>query len=389
MSNSLTVDETKLASLCREIIRSGDPNTLTARRIRREIEKRLGLDSFALDEHPWKKKTNELINAIFEEHTLHDVNESALVNELSSANKKETTGENALLTPQSRSKQRSQNDIHGKALPQADVIIDSDVNDESEGERLIMSKRKKRKRTIQDEEDESGDDEPDEEREKNQKIEFMVNDSQHELKNGDKELVKSGDNALNPSSSKKKVETTHGKKDKYKGKTKIVKEGEKSNPQLEDEELSEIEDIPVRSRKSKEKKKGAGEKEQSTNKDEESIKRLKGYINKCGVRKIWSKELAGIESPRSQIKKLKQMLADLGIEGTNQKCKKIREMRELQAEREALNIENVIEESINEKRGVRSRRQKPFTDNESKSENTSVGLDFSFLGDQGSTDESD
>ncbi|KAJ2089937.1 hypothetical protein IW138_003067 [Coemansia sp. RSA 986] len=75
-----------------------------------------------------------------------------------------------------------------------------------------------------------------------------------------------------------------------------------------------------------------------------SIDNLKSYVNKCGLRKVWSKELAGMNGAQ-QIRHLKKILEDLGMEGrpTVEKCKKIKAKRELQAELAAMNQDNVID----------------------------------------------
>jgi hypothetical protein len=59
---------------------------------------------------------------------------------------------------------------------------------------------------------------------------------------------------------------------------------------------------------------------------------------KCGVRKVWSKELARYDTPREKIKHLKQMLKDVGMEGkySVEKAARIKEERELAKELEAV-----------------------------------------------------
>ena len=72
--------------------------------------------------------------------------------------------------------------------------------------------------------------------------------------------------------------------------------------------------------------------------DAEEIKRLQGWLIKCGIRKMWHKELAPYESQRSKIKHLKEMLADVGMNGrySKEKAEQIREERELKADLEAV-----------------------------------------------------
>jgi len=70
--------------------------------------------------------------------------------------------------------------------------------------------------------------------------------------------------------------------------------------------------------------------------DQVEMKRLQGWLLKCGVRKVWSRELATFESPKAKIKHLRRMLEDIGMKGrySLEKAKKIKEERELQADLE-------------------------------------------------------
>ncbi|KAJ1899854.1 hypothetical protein LPJ66_001857 [Kickxella alabastrina] len=79
--------------------------------------------------------------------------------------------------------------------------------------------------------------------------------------------------------------------------------------------------------------------------NEATISNLKSYINKCGLRKVWAKELSGMNAAQ-QIRHLKKLLDDLGMEGrpTLEKCKKIKDKRELQAELEAMDNNVIIDD---------------------------------------------
>lgn len=76
---------------------------------------------------------------------------------------------------------------------------------------------------------------------------------------------------------------------------------------------------------------------------ENTIERLKGYINKCGVRKVWKRELDGLNE-KAQIARLDAILRELGMEGrpTLEKCKAIKERREFEEELRALDPQNVL-----------------------------------------------
>ncbi|KAF2152496.1 hypothetical protein K461DRAFT_313178 [Myriangium duriaei CBS 260.36] len=72
--------------------------------------------------------------------------------------------------------------------------------------------------------------------------------------------------------------------------------------------------------------------------DEQEIKRLQGWLIKCGIRKMWHKELAPYDSNKAKIKHLKGMLEDAGMTGrySQEKATAIKEQRELAADLEAV-----------------------------------------------------
>lgn len=72
--------------------------------------------------------------------------------------------------------------------------------------------------------------------------------------------------------------------------------------------------------------------------DEAEIKRLQGWLIKCGIRKLWHKELAPYDTAKMKIAHLKEILSDAGMTGrySNDKAMAIKERRELAADVEAL-----------------------------------------------------
>lgn len=65
--------------------------------------------------------------------------------------------------------------------------------------------------------------------------------------------------------------------------------------------------------------------------DEEEIKRLQSWLLKCGVRKLWHRELAPFDTPKAKISHLKSMLTQAGMTGrfSAEKAKGIKEAKEL------------------------------------------------------------
>jgi len=70
----------------------------------------------------------------------------------------------------------------------------------------------------------------------------------------------------------------------------------------------------------------------------EEIKRLQGWLVKCGIKKLWGKELAPYSTPPEKIAHLKDMLRDAGMDGrySLDRARQIKEARELAADLEAV-----------------------------------------------------
>ncbi|KAJ5965525.1 hypothetical protein N7481_012239 [Penicillium waksmanii] len=89
----------------------------------------------------------------------------------------------------------------------------------------------------------------------------------------------------------------------------------------------------------KEKKKAAPKaKDEDTDPDQAEIKRLQGWLVKCGIRKMWWRELQPYETPKAKIKHLKGMLENAGMKGrySLDKARQIRDERELKADLEQI-----------------------------------------------------
>lgn len=72
--------------------------------------------------------------------------------------------------------------------------------------------------------------------------------------------------------------------------------------------------------------------------NEAEIKRLQSQLLKCGIRKLWHRELAPYDTSKAKIGHLRGMLRDVGMEGrfSVEKARLIRERRELEADLEAV-----------------------------------------------------
>ncbi|KIW15084.1 hypothetical protein PV08_07871 [Exophiala spinifera] len=113
-----------------------------------------------------------------------------------------------------------------------------------------------------------------------------------------------------------------------------------------DSEMSVLLDEEPKPKKKREAPKGRQKKPAATkakpdadlDPDQAEIKRLQGWLVKCGIRKLWGKELKPYETSRAKIKHLKDMLADVGMTGrySIEKANQIKEARELAADIEAV-----------------------------------------------------
>ena len=101
---------------------------------------------------------------------------------------------------------------------------------------------------------------------------------------------------------------------------------------------SRLSDTKKPKAKKAESSKGKKVSEQPENPDAEEIKRLQGWLVKCGIRKLWHRELAPYDNPKSKIRHLKGMLTEAGMTGrySAEKASQIREERELMADLEAV-----------------------------------------------------
>lgn len=78
--------------------------------------------------------------------------------------------------------------------------------------------------------------------------------------------------------------------------------------------------------------------EQPTDPAAEEIKRLQSWLIKCGIRKMWHRELAPYDKSKAKIHHLKALLADAGMTGrySVEKANQIKDERELQADLQAV-----------------------------------------------------
>lgn len=109
--------------------------------------------------------------------------------------------------------------------------------------------------------------------------------------------------------------------------------------------------------------------------DQEEIKRLQGWLVKCGVRKIWAFELKPYETSKAKIKHLKEMLSNIGMNGrySLDRASQIKESRELAADIEAVQEGNEIWGKDGEERSRRPKRSEPAEDDDDEDDRAPKG----------------
>lgn len=96
--------------------------------------------------------------------------------------------------------------------------------------------------------------------------------------------------------------------------------------------------------------------------DSAEIKLLQSQLAKCGVRRLWHRELARCDTPGAKMSHLRSMLREVGMTGrfSDDKARAIKSKRELNAELEAVQEGNKIwgQESEDDRVGHRSSRRR-------------------------------
>ncbi|CAG8607801.1 43464_t:CDS:2, partial [Gigaspora margarita] len=297
------LDEIMLKKTCQTIVHSADLETITIKQVRRDAEVKLGLTAKFLDKQPWKDLIHEFVTEAIEKSKSEDVSvayssrsKSVKVEDSKDDNIVEDGGSvMALENKVARESDQGLNKSRTKDI-RNDKLANNSMEEDSENDINSESKRS--------------------------------NDA--EISDTEYEIVKR----------KRKKKSTTTKRTIY---------------NIEDSH-SEHEDDPPKKRKTKKEK--SAPTVSSNNDGETTIKELKAFIFKCGVRKVWSRELAGCDSISSQISKLNKILRDLGIKGrpTLEKCKKVRQRRELEAELNSMDVGNIISDDIKEGRKARASR---------------------------------
>ncbi|CAD6564798.1 MAG: hypothetical protein ASARMPRED_005683 [Alectoria sarmentosa] len=381
---SEAVLEQALRNAVREVYRSGDLNQLTVKRIRKSVEGDLDLqDDFFKNDSAWKEKSKDVIQS--------EVDSQADANTISEQ-------PSSIPSPRQPSKsQKAQTNLPKSQKPNQDFRGTKRASIENAGPkkrrkketpdpegstseekevppRKPVGKRKKRA---------SSEKAVPEERQQKEASSFHGSGSEKEDFPSKKSVSKSRKDMSSsspypePGNSKKagqisdningnskvtgtkreaseseisevldEAPKTRGRKQK-RGSAKPSAKADGAKADASESEMSEVLDeapkAKVRKRNSDSVKPNAKKtemskrkqsSEQSTDPDAEEIKRLQSWLIKCGIRKMWHRELAPYDSSKARIRHLKELLADAGMTGrySVEKAHQIKDERELKVD---------------------------------------------------------
>ncbi|KAJ4024316.1 hypothetical protein NW752_002884 [Fusarium irregulare] len=341
------------------------PEETTVNKVRKQTEENLGLDDGFLSSEDWKKKSKDIIKERVEklmdgwtpeekkEDASDGEDEKAAGMKRSSPEaespqpkaKRQKRSPKAKPAPKAKSKKaakKEESDAESEPTESSEL---SELSDMSEVEKPQKKRKqaapkkaapkkaapkRKSKKAVSEDEDENED----------------VSMNSDAGTPSEKE-----DEVKNDESADEKAKISAEAQNADEGEEKSPAKGGEDKPVLDDEsELSDVLDEPPKpKRKKKEKKEGASKpakapktaaKKSSVSDDPntEEIKRLQGYLVKCGVRKLWHNELKQYgDDAKAKIRHLKKMLSDVGMDGrfSEAKAREIKERRELLAEVEA------------------------------------------------------
>ncbi|KAG9638147.1 hypothetical protein KCU95_g3455, partial [Aureobasidium melanogenum] len=285
LSDTAPPSDAILEKTLRDIVRKAEVDPITVKRVRTAAEERLGLDAGFFKSHDeWNERSKEIIEDAFNQPSQKSPSPEPTPPKKAPSQAKTTKRTSTSKTKSAPKRQKRS-------------VSDSEHSDfESEEESKPKPKSKpasKKSQTVDSDEEDKHEDNQDTEVKEEEVA--ASHDSESEMS-----VV------LDEAPPKRKKSTSTGPKTKAQPKAKAAKATAKPSAELSEEE--------------------------------QTIKRLQGELLKCGVRKLWHRELASYDTPRAKIGHLKQMLKDVGMVGrfSEQKAKAIKERRELEADLEAV-----------------------------------------------------
>ncbi|KAI5210076.1 hypothetical protein E4T39_00642 [Aureobasidium subglaciale] len=295
MSETTPPSDAVLEKTLRRIVRKAEVDPITVKRVRNAAEERLGLEAgFFKDHDVWNEKSKEIIEETFNEPSQKSPSPEP--------------------TPQKKTKTTKRTST-SKAKPAP----------------------KRQKRSATESESEHSEFESEEEKPKPKP---RSNRSSATTKRVSKATIESDDEEADDASEHPNGESSMT--EAHEEKSEVANDSESEMSVVLDEpppkKPRQKSTSTATKTKSQPKAKAAAKPTKEETPDEAEIKRLQGWLVKCGLRKMWFKELAPYDTPKAKIKHLKDMLKDAGMDGrySEPKAKAIKERRELEADLEAV-----------------------------------------------------
>jgi hypothetical protein len=354
--------EAALSRALRDIViatyTSGNTDELTVKRLRARAEETLGLSQgFLKADQKWKQKSHDMIHEAVVSFKLYPV----VTPSTNVSWQEKYCNDEAASKPKPKSSPKAPKPKPKAAPKKAKPSDDSPHGVKRKASATAKKPKKKRKTESSGEESDAA------------PVEDSLSEAEHEPP---RKLVQRKRKVVAEDSEDEEADSPNGKTNKSLLAARIegdeaedgpsgIEEGDHATSnggdqaeKSESELSSLIDELPVKRKRQKKlppakRQKGTKAKEPKTARpakaaksktsqdddpDQAEIKRLQSWLVKCGVRKVWSKELARYDTSKEKIKHLKSMLKDVGMEGkfSVEKAARIKEQREFAKDLEAI-----------------------------------------------------
>ncbi|KAF5386933.1 hypothetical protein D9615_001716 [Tricholomella constricta] len=303
--------ENTAKDLVRTAKRDGTISKLTVRIVREKVEQIYGLEPGILEAKEYKRPLKAIIKHESNQGPAENVEESPSKSELAEsdvqgAGDDEKSGESS----KKATKAPKRRPETGKVYKSAEMIECSDLEDLSEIDAKVLKKSSPRKDVRKRKQDRKSNPPPP------KRIKVVQSDDESDDETPAKPEAKAKERDVERSDSE--ISSLFGDSPHPKMKAPTLKEKAPMKKPANKKAIS--------------KAKSTSE----SSKDEATIKRLKSFVNACGVRKPWARVFQDLPKPSQQIVKLKEILSELGMSGrmSMEQAKRIREKRELAQELE-------------------------------------------------------
>ncbi|KAK2804437.1 hypothetical protein FQN51_002080 [Onygenales sp. PD_10] len=318
--------ETSLRDTVVKIFQDGDMDQLTVKRVRLATEKTLGLEEgFFKNDEAWKPRSDRVIRAEAEKQDALAEGKEAEPSSPVAAPKsaaapprktKAPKRASATASQPARKRRRTSTPEESElSSPPSEESGKEESEEESEEEAPKPRKRAPPKKPS-----------------KPSKPSKPVKKAPPPKKvSSSSELSELSDESEQPAKSTPKKASEVAKQDESESEMSVVIDDE-PKPKTKRQKPS------ASSPKASKKKAPAKDKAKEDDPDTAEIKRLQGWLVKCGIRKMWFRELAPYDTPKAKIRHLREMLKEAGMEGrfSLEKAKAIKEERELKEDLETV-----------------------------------------------------